>query len=257
MTVLPVKDQPAAGDLAISVVLPVKNEAPNIPALVRELEVALAPLGPFEVIFVNDGSTDATGDVLIDLAQTRPWLRQIRHAQSSGQSAAVRTGTKAARAPIVATLDGDGQNDPAYIPELYRSLVEGGSRMALAAGQRVGRRDSRFKKMQSRIANAVRGRILRDGTRDSGCGLKVFRREAFLSLPYFDAIHRFLPALMIRDGYLIRHVDVVDRPRMHGQSNYGFWKRARHGVIDLVGLWWLIKRRRPDPIAEEILPDAH
>ncbi|MBY0613682.1 MAG: glycosyltransferase family 2 protein [Beijerinckiaceae bacterium] len=257
MTNLPLQEQPVAGDLVISVVLPVKNEAQNIAALVRELEVALAPLGPFEVIYVNDGSTDTTADVLLDLAQSRPWLRQIRHAQSAGQSAAVRTGVKAAQASIIGTLDGDGQNDPAYIPELYRRLVAGGPRMGLAAGQRVGRRDSRFKKVQSRIANAVRGYILRDGTRDSGCGLKVFRREAFLSLPYFDAIHRFLPALMIRDGYLVCHADVVDRPRMHGRSNYGFWKRARQGVVDLAGLWWLIKRRRPDPVAEEVFPDAH
>ncbi len=247
----------SASEIKISVVVPVKNEAANIPALVDELEKSLAPLAPFEVIYVNDGSTDATGLTLDTLSATRPWLRQIRHQLSSGQSAAVRTGIWAAYAPIVATLDGDGQNNPAYIPALYQRLVDAGPAMGLAAGQRTARRDTAFKRFQSRIANKVRGAILKDNTRDSGCGLKAFRREAFLSLPYFDAIHRFLPALMIREGFGVCHVDVVDRPRQHGVSNYGFWRRALLGIVDLFGVWWLIKRKRPTPVAEEVGPNAH
>ncbi len=237
----------------ISVVIPVKNEAANIPDLVNELAASLQQIAPFEVIYVNDGSTDATEQTLIDLAKKRPWLRQIKHDVSTGQSAAVRTGVRVAHAPIIATLDGDGQNNPIYIPELYARLHNAGSTMGLAAGQRVGRRDTAFKRFQSRIANNVRGGILRDNTRDSGCGLKAFRREAFLSLPYFDALHRFLPALMIREGYEICHVDVVDRPRQHGVSNYGFWRRALLGLIDLYGVWWLIKRKKMTPHAHEVL----
>lgn len=241
----------------ISVVIPVKNEANNILTLVEQLEAALKPLAPFEVIYVNDGSTDKTELVLRDLAQSRPWLRQIKHNLSSGQSAAVRTGALAAKAQIIATLDGDGQNNPDYIPELYARLTQAGEKMGLAAGQRIGRKDTAFKRFQSRIANKVRGRILKDNTRDSGCGLKAFRRDAFLSLPYFDAIHRFLPALMIREGYEICHVDVIDRPRQHGVSNYGFWRRASQGLVDLYGVWWLIKRKKLSPTATEVGANAH
>ena len=142
-----------------------------------------------------------------------PWLRRVRHKQSCGQSAAVRSGVAAARAPLIVTLDGDGQNDPAFIPALLRALEAGAPRVGLIAGQRVGRKASGFKKLQSRIANAVRGAVLRDGTRDTGCGLKAFRRDVFLRLPYFDGLHRFLPALVKREGYDIGYVDVVDRPR--------------------------------------------
>ncbi len=247
---------PSIAELTISVIVPVKNEAANIPPLIDELEKALQPLGPFEIIYVNDGSSDMSGEVLTELGRTRPWLRQIQHAASAGQSAAVRSGVKAARSAIIATLDGDGQNNPAYIPALYQQLMAGGTSMGLAAGQRIGRRDSGFKRFQSRIANKVRGAILKDGTRDSGCGLKLFRREAFLNLPYFDVIHRFLPALMIREGYAICHVDVVDRPRLSGASNYGFWRRAILGVVDLIGVWWLLRRRKPGPNAKEVLNHA-
>lgn len=236
----------------ISIVVPVKNEQGNIAPLVAEITAAAFSLGTYEVIYVNDGSTDRTGEILGELKETRPWLRHIRHEASGGQSAAVRTGVRHARADIVCTLDGDGQNDPAFIPKLYQALVDGGPAAGLAQGQRVGRKDTAFKRMQSRIANKVRGAILKDGTRDTGCGLKCFRREAYLSLPYFDAIHRFMPALMVREGYQVVHVDVVDRPRLTGVSNYGFFNRLWVGILDLGGVWWLIRRKRPTPVASEM-----
>jgi dolichol-phosphate mannosyltransferase len=235
----------------ISVVVPCRNERDNVAPLVEELGVALATIGPFEVIYVDDGSTDGMGGEIARLAEARPWLRLFRHDRSGGQSASVRTGVRAARATIVATLDGDGENNPAYIPELYRALMESPD-IGIAAGQRTGRKASGFKKLQSRVANTVRGGILRDGTRDSGCGLKCFPRDVFLSLPYFDAIHRFLPALVVREGYRVVHVDVVDRTRLSGVSNYTLWNRLGVGIVDLVGVWWLIRRKKPAPLAVEI-----
>jgi dolichol-phosphate mannosyltransferase len=234
---------------AVTVVIPVKNEAGNIAPLVAEIEHALAGT-PFEVVYVNDGSTDDTEAELASLRLSRPWLRQVKHAESCGQSAAVRTGVAHARAPLVVTLDGDGQNDPAFVPQLLAVLSD--PRMGLVAGQRVGRKDTGFKKMQSRIANGVRGAVLRDGTRDTGCGLKAFRRDLFLSLPYFDGLHRFLPALVRREGYEIGYVDVVDRPRGHGVSNYGLWDRLWVGILDLLGVWWLVRRKKRVPNAMEI-----
>ncbi len=241
---------------AISVVVPVRNEAGNVAPLVDEIERALGAVASFEVIYVDDGSSDATGSELRRLAITRPWLRVITHAASCGQSAAVRSGVIAARSVVVATLDGDGQNDPAFIPALVASLEKAGPRCGLVQGQRVGRRDTAFKKLQSRIANGVRGAILQDGTRDTGCGLKCFPREVYLGLPYFDALHRFMPALVRRDGYTIAMIDVVDRPRLSGQSNYGFFDRLWVGIIDLVGVRWLIRRRRAVPAAVEVKRDA-
>ena len=235
----------------LSVVVPAKNEERNIAPLVDEIEASVAPLGPFEVIYVNDGSTDGTEAELMRLMATRPWLRQIRHERSGGQSASVRTGVRAARGPIVATLDGDGENNPAYIPELYRALIASPDN-GIAAGQRLGRKASGFKKLQSKVANAVRGGILKDGTRDSGCGLKCFPRDLFLSLPYFDAIHRFLPALVVREGKRVVHVDVVDRTRLSGVSNYTVWNRLWVGILDLAGVWWLIRRKKPSPASREI-----
>src|SRR5262249_35538688 len=165
---------------------------------------------------------DATAERLAAAMKGRPNLRQLRHEKSSGQSAAVRSGVRAARGAIVATLDGDGQNNPVFLPELI-AAVERGGRLGRAARQRVRRKDTGFKKRQSRVANAVRGGILKDGTRDTGCGLKAFRREVFLMMPYFDGLHRFLPALMRREGFEIAYVDVIDRPRHAGVSNYGFF----------------------------------
>jgi dolichol-phosphate mannosyltransferase len=239
-------------DPAVSIVVPVRNEAGNIAPLVGEIAKALAEQWRFEAVYVNDGSSDGTDAELKRLMAQHAWLRGVRHKQSCGQSAAVRTGVAAARAPIVVTLDGDGQNDPAFIPALIRALEAGRPRIGLIADQRVGRKASGFKKLQSRIANAVRGAVLRDGTRDTGCGLKAFRRDVFLSLPYFDGLHRFLPALVRREGYDIGYVDVVDRPRAHGVSNYGMWDRLWIGILDLAGVWWLIRRKKRIPeISEE------
>ena len=238
---------------AVSVVVPVRNEADNVAPLADEIAAAMTGRWSFELVFVNDGSTDDTPLVLGRLTAERPWVRQINHAASCGQSAAVRTGVAAARAPLVVTLDGDGQNDPSFLPALVRTLETGGARLGLVAGQRVGRRASGFKRLQSRIANGVRNAILHDGTRDTGCGLKAFRRDTFLALPYFDGLHRFLPALVKRDGYEIAYVEVIDRPRRYGRSNYGLWDRLWVGILDLAGVWWLIRRRRRVPRSAEVI----
>ena len=231
-------------DPAVSVVVPVRNEAGNVAPLVAEIAAAIEGQWRFEVVYVNDGSSDGTDAELKRLMGSHPWLRRVRHKQSCGQSAAVRTGVAAARGTFVVTLDGDGQNDPRFIPAMIRALEAGAPRVGLIAGQRTGRKATGFKKLQSRVANSVRGSVLRDGTRDSGCGLKAFRREVFLSLPYFDGLHRFLPALVRRDGYDIGYVDVVDRPRGAGVSNYGMWDRLWIGILDLAGVWWLIRRKK-------------
>jgi dolichol-phosphate mannosyltransferase len=240
---------PAA--LRISVVVPARNEAGNIAPLVEEIARALAAHGPFEIIVVNDGSTDATEAELRGLMNGRTFLRQLKHAVGCGQSAAVHSGVAAARGAIVVTLDGDGQNDPAFLPALVAAL-ERDLRVGLVAGQRVARMATGFKRLQSRIANAARGKVLRDGTRDTGCGLKAFRRDVFLALPYFDGLHRFLPALVRREGYEVGYVDVVDRPRRVGVSNYGLWDRLWVGILDLAGVWWLIRRKRRVPDVTEI-----
>jgi|SRR6266508_2346290 len=241
---------------AVSVVVPVRNEAGNIAPLIAEIAGALGKSLVFEVIYVNDGSTDRTDSELTLLMASRPWLRQITHQTSCGQSAAVRTGVSYARAPVVVTLDGDGQNDPAFIPALLKALAAGAPRVGLVAGQRVGRKATGFKKFQSRTANAVRGAVLRDGSRDTGCGLKAFRRDLFLALPYFDGLHRFLPALVRREGFEIGYVDVVDRPRRAGISNYGMWDRLWVGILDLFGVWWLIRRRQRVPDVLEVKRNA-
>jgi dolichol-phosphate mannosyltransferase len=238
----------------VTVVVPVRNEAGNVAPLIGEMEQALAPLGAFEVIYVNDGSTDRTEQELLRLVKQRLWLRVITHARSCGQSAAVRTGVRAARAPVIVTIDGDGQNDPAFIPALVAALASAGADCGLVQGQRVGRKATGFKKFQSRVANRVRGAILRDGTRDTGCGLKCFPREVYLALPYFDALHRFMPALVRREGYRVALLDVIDRARISGISNYGLFDRLWVGIIDLLGVRWLIRRRRTIPQSVEVSP---
>jgi dolichol-phosphate mannosyltransferase len=237
---------------AVSIVVPVRNEAENVAPLIAEITAALDGRWVYEIIYVNDGSTDTTAEKIAAIMQQRSNLRQIRHAVSAGQSAAVRTGVRAARGAIVATLDGDGQNDPAFLPDLIAAIEKGNGRVGLAAGQRVGRKDTGFKKLQSRVANGVRKAILHDGTRDTGCGLKAFPREVFLSMPYFDGLHRFLPALMRREGFDIAYVDVTDRPRHSGVSNYGIFDRLWIGIMDLAGVWWLIRRKKPTPVATEV-----
>jgi dolichol-phosphate mannosyltransferase len=236
----------------VSIIVPVRNEAQNVLPLLEEIERACTPLAPYEVVYVDDGSRDATPAELSLARASRPWLRILRHETSCGQSAAIRTGVLAACAPLVVTLDGDGQNDPSFIPKLVTALDTAGEGTGLAAGQRVGRKATGFKRFQSRVANTVRAAILKDATRDTGCGLKAFRREVFLALPYFDALHRFMPALVKREGFRVVHVDVIDRPRLAGRSNYGFFDRLWVGIMDLVGVWWLIRRRRRLPAAREV-----
>lgn len=241
---------PAA--VAVSIVVPVRNEAGNIVPLIAEIAAALDGLWSYEIIYVNDGSTDGTAERLAGEMSRRPNLRVLRHERSSGQSAAVRSGVRAAHGAIVATLDGDGQNNPAFLPDLIAAIEKGGARVGLAAGQRVGRKDTGFKKFQSRLANKIRNAVLQDGTRDTGCGLKAFRRDVFLMMPYFDGLHRFLPALVRREGYDIAYIDVVDRPRRSGVSNYGFFDRLWIGIMDLAGVWWLIRRKKPTPEVTEV-----
>jgi dolichol-phosphate mannosyltransferase len=240
----------------VSVLIPVRNESGNVGPLLAEIEAVLNGGAAFEVIYVDDGSTDDTVSELMRLARARPWLRVLSHEASCGQSCAVRTGARAARGGILVTMDGDGQNDPAYIPALVAALAAGGEGVGLVAGQRLGRKDTGFKRWQSRTANAVRARVLKDGTRDTGCGLKAIRRDVYLSLPYFDALHRFMPALVKREGHGIAYVDVIDRPRLTGQSNYGFLDRLWVGILDLYGVWWLLRRRRRVPVIREIATDA-
>lgn len=233
--------------VAVSIVVPVRNESENVAPLIAEIAAALDGRWAYEIIYVNDGSTDATTERIGAAMEQRGNLRQLRHEKSSGQSAAVRSGVRAARGAIVATLDGDGQNNPAFLPDLIAAIEDGGSRIGLAAGQRVGRKDTGFKKLQSRIANGVRSVILRDGTRDTGCGLKAFRREVFLMLPYFDGLHRFLPALVRREGYEVAYVDVIDRPRRSGVSNYGFSTGygSESWILPVCGGWSAARDRRP------------
>jgi dolichol-phosphate mannosyltransferase len=236
---------------AVSVIVPVRNEAGNIAPLVEEIAAALSGRR-FEVIYINDGSTDGTEAEINALRAKHPWLRQIKHTQSCGKAAGMQTGIRAARGHIIVMLDGDCQNDPVFLPKLIEALEQGAPKVGLIAGQRVGRKATGFKKFQSRVANAVRRWILRDGTRDSGCGYMAFPREVGLALPLFDGLHRFLPALVRREGKDVGYVDVVDRPRLHGVSNYGFWDRLWVGILDLAGVWWLIRRRKRVPEVSEV-----
>jgi dolichol-phosphate mannosyltransferase len=236
----------------LSVVIPVKNEAGNIAPLVAEIAAALDRLVDYEIVYVDDGSTDATAAEIRDLRETMPRLRLVRHAKSAGQSAAIRSGVKMARGLWIATLDGDGQNDPADIPALWRIAQDSPAvPPLLIAGQRTRRQDSWSKRRASRIANAVRRRLLHDDTPDTGCGLKLFRRALFLDLPYFDHMHRFLPALVLREGGIVRSVPVNHRPRQRGISNYGVLDRLGVGITDLLGVLWLRRRAvRPQLIED-------
>ena len=232
----------------ISVVVPVRNEAGNLAGLIGEIDAALKHM-THEIIYVDDGSTDATYSQLKTLQVQFAQLKIVRHMQSCGQSTAVRTGVKAAQYGWVATLDGDGQNDPADIPKLMAAI---GDDIELAGGnRRASRRDTWVKRMSSVIANTVRSKMLRDDTPDTGCGLKVFKRDAFLDLPYFDHMHRFLPALIKRRGGKIVSVPVTHRNREHGKSNYGTIDRLLVGIVDLFGVAWLQRRAKIPQIEED------
>lgn len=239
----------------LSVVVPVRNEAPNIAPLIAEIRAAVAGLGAYEIVYVDDGSTDGTAAALAEEARLGDLVRR-RHRVSCGQSAAIATGVKAARGRWIATLDGDGQNDPADIPRLLAAaLAEDATDPApvLIAGHRTTRKDTRTKRVVSRIANAVRAWLLGDATPDTGCGLKVFRRADFLDLPRFDHMHRYLPALFLRAGGRVRSVSVNHRPRLRGRSNYGVLDRLGVALFDLIGVIWLQRRgRRPElePVEE-------
>jgi len=234
----------------VSVVVPVFNEAGAAPDLAREIAGAFAGQ-TVEILFVDDCSRDDTRERLAALKSEIPTLRLLAHSANSGQSRAVRTGVLAARGDIIVTLDGDGQNDPADAPKLVDALRAGPPDLALVGGERVKRQDNAAKKIASRIGNGVRRRLLRDTANDSGCGLKAFRREAFLRLPYFDHIHRYLPALMLREGYTTLFLPVGHRPRTSGASKYTNLGRLWASASDLAGVMWLQSRaRRPGPVIE-------
>jgi dolichol-phosphate mannosyltransferase len=228
----------------LSVVIPAFNEEGNIAALLAECVAALRGVVDFEVIFVDDRSRDGTLAVLQSAKANTPELRVIAHETQSGQSTAIRNGVKAARGAWVATLDGDGQNDPADLPKLLAARDAGAPGVKLYAGWRVNRQDTGSKKWASKWANGIRSRLLRDATPDTGCGTKLFERAAFLDLPYFDHMHRYLPALMQRAGWQTVSVPVNHRPRGAGASKYTNLGRALVGVRDLMGVAWLIKRSK-------------
>ena len=237
----PDRDDP----LVVSVVLPAFNESGNLGPLIDEIATALFAV-PHEIVVVDDGSTDDTRSRLVSLKDRHDTLRVIAHGRNAGQSRAVRTGILAARAPLVATLDSDGQNDPADLPAMLEQLTreDAPDTLALVGGRRVTRRDSAAKRVGSRVGNGVRKRLLRDDCDDTGCGIKVFRRDAFLALPYFDHIHRYLPALMIREGFTNEYRDVNHRPRGTGESKYTNMGRLKVSLADLFGMRWLLSRGR-------------
>ena len=237
--------------MQFSVVIPVRNEAENILPLLAEIHAALTGR-EFEVVYVDDGSTDETSKRLAGAQATYPGLRVLAHAESCGQSAALVTGFRAARGEWIATLDGDGQNDPADIPKLLAERDRAGRpvNLQLVAGYRKKRQDTWLKRFSSRVANGVRSRLLGDATPDTGCGLKLILRSAVLELPVFDHMHRFLPALIQRSGGATVSVEVNHRPRTRGISNYGMFDRLWVGIVDLFGVMWLQHRARRPRVTE-------
>lgn len=241
--------------MRLSIVIPAHNEAANLPQLIDEIQLALAHNDAYEVIVVDDGSSDSTREVLDGIQGDFPKLRIVRHARSCGQSTALMTGIDAAIGDVIATLDGDGQNDPADIPAMVELLLQ--SRQVddirMIAGFRNKRRDSRWRLISSRIANAVRSKILGDATPDSGCGIKVFLKQAFDIMPRFNHMHRFLPALIVRGGGKVVSYPVNHRPRIHGKSHYDTLRRLMVGIVDLIGVAWLLRRNRL-PVVERMDP---
>ena len=237
--------------MSLSVVVPVKDETDNVGPLAREIVTAIADETDSEIIFIDDGSSDGTAEALAALKSEIPSLRVIRHASNLGQSRAIRTGVRAARGEIIVTLDGDGQNDPADIPKLLPELRRE-PQIGMVSGVRARRQDKLSRKLASRAANSIRQWLLKDNATDTGCGLKAFRRDAFLALPYFDHIHRFLITLMIREGYAVHFVDVNHRPRLRGISKYNNFNRMLVGIDDLLGVRWLQRRFRGRVEAKEL-----
>jgi glycosyltransferase involved in cell wall biosynthesis len=236
--------------VGVSVVVPVKDEAGNAAPLAREIDAALAR-EPHEIIFVDDGSSDGTADTLLALRGEIPALRVLRHRHNLGQSRSIRTGAQAARGEILVTLDGDGQNDPADIPALLTAL-RAEPEVALVSGVRVRRHDNASRRIASRLGNWARKKLLRDGATDTGCGLKAVRRDVLLDLPYFDHIHRFLIALVLREGWQVRFVPVGHRPRLTGTSKYTNLGRLAVSLADLLGVRWLQRRHRGRADIEEL-----
>ena len=233
----------------LSVVVPVRDEEANVLPLLAEIHAALEHRCESEVLYVDDGSRDGTARVLRETLARYPRLRVLSHRESCGQSAALLTGVRAARGEWIATLDGDGQNDPADVPKLLAARDDPArpANLQLVTGYRKSRRDNRLKRISSRVANAVRSRLLRDATPDTGCGLKLIARAAYLELPFFDHMHRFLPALVQRNGGLTLSVEVSHRPRTRGRSSYGVHNRLWTGIVDLLGVMWLRRRmKRPE-----------
>jgi glycosyltransferase involved in cell wall biosynthesis len=244
---------PLPQTLELSVVAPVRDEAGAASQLAREIAAALDGRA-YEIVFVDDCSRDDTRAELAALKVELPALRLLGHRANAGQSRAVHTGVLAARAPIVATLDGDGQNDPADIPRLVARLTrhDAPAGLAMVAGVRAKRRDAWAKRWASKIANSVRQSALRDGAVDSGCGIKAFKREAFLRLPYFDHMHRFMPALMLREGFAVEYLEVNHRQRAAGRSKYTNLERLAANATDLFGVMWLRSRARSPGGADEL-----
>ncbi len=241
----------------ITVVVPILNEAENIPPLLDEIAQVAKNIPISEIIYVDDGSTDGSFDILQSLKTKYPALRVIKHGQRSGQSAGLWTGIKAASNELIVTLDGDGQNDPADIPLLYHAYCQyvDENPKIMVAGERKKRNDIWIKRISSRFANRIRSGLLKDRTRDTGCSLKLFRRKDYLALPYFDHMHRFLPALMLRDHVRLLHVPVSHRARTRGISKYGTLDRLAVGISDLWGVWWLLKRPFAHPETFEDLSE--
>jgi dolichol-phosphate mannosyltransferase len=237
--------------MTVSVVVPVKDEAENVAALAREIAAALKDRPDHEIIFVDDGSSDGTAERLTALRGEIPQLRVLRHGRNLGQSRAIRSGVMAARGAIIATLDGDGQNDPADIPKLLQ-LLDSDPRLGLVSGVRVKRQDTASRKLASRFGNSLRNALLKDGAADTGCGLKAMRRSAFLALPYFDHIHRYLIALVQREGWKVAYVPVHHRARMAGRSKYTNFGRLLVSVNDLLGVRWLMRRHGGAAGTEEL-----